>query len=69
MNDYEKQEAYYVQLDSRIEEHLEYVLNDGEMLGETLKTEMLKNPCIKTILKNLIRDNIRETVLVDLNLI
>ena len=69
MNDYEKQEAYYVQLDSRIEEHLEYVLNDGEMLGETLITEILKNPCIKTILKNLIRDNIRETVLVDLNLI
>ena len=69
MNDYEQQEAFYDQLDSRIEEHLEYVMNDGEMLGETLITEMMKNPNYKTILKAMIYDNIRDTVLTDLNLI
>lgn len=67
--EYEKQEAYYAALDTRVEDHLDYILTDAEVLGQQLIIRMQDDPFVKTLLKNLLRDMAREEVLTSLNLI
>ena len=63
-----KEEAYYTALDNRVESHLDYVVTDYEILGKILISLMEDDSCTKILVKNIIRDKVRNDVFEDLNL-